>query len=184
VNQRDRSYARRPRASGLEAGVPKHAHQWSRPQLSAIIEAMTTPRLPIQPLTLYTECYGLALRRAARAVSRQYDEAFASVGLSSGQFSMLAALAHSSARIQDIAHMLDMDRTTVTAALKPLQRRKLVVVEVAEDDARVREVSITPEGLALLAQAIPLWKELQDALTTALGPRGAQGLRKQLSLLP
>jgi DNA-binding MarR family transcriptional regulator len=130
------------------------------------------------------ECFSFALRRAARAVSRQYDEALAPLGLNNGQFSMLALLsALGPLRIQKVAETLAMDRTTVTAALKPLQRRKLVRVDVAGDDARAREVVLTPAGEALLNEAMPLWRAQQERLKKMLSAKDAAALRAHLGRL-
>lgn len=130
------------------------------------------------------ECFSFALRRAARAVSRQYDEALAPVELNNGQFSMLALLSElGPLRIQKIAATLAMDRTTVTAALKPLQRRKLVRVDVARDDTRARDAVLTPAGKALLREAIPLWRVQQERLKKTLSAEDAEALRAYLGRL-
>src|SRR6476619_6102160 len=141
---------------------------------------MKPSRFTVEP----GECYSLALRRAARAVSRRYDEALAPLALNNGQFSMLVLLAGlGPVRIQKVAETLAMDRTTVTAALKPLQRRKLVRVHVAEDDARAREVVLTPAGEALLSEAMPLWRAQQERLKKLLSAKDAEALRAQLGRL-
>jgi DNA-binding MarR family transcriptional regulator len=141
---------------------------------------MKPSRFPVEP----GECYSLALRRAARAVSRRYDEALAPLALNNGQFSMLVLLAGlGPVRIQKVAETLAMDRTTVTAALKPLQRRKLVRVHVAEDDARAREVVLTPAGAALLSEAMPLWRVQQERLKKMLSVKDTEALRAHLERL-
>jgi DNA-binding MarR family transcriptional regulator len=76
-----------------------------------------------------------------------------------------------------------VDRTTVTAALKPLQRRKLVRVDVAGDDARAREAVLTPAGEALLCKAIPLWRVQQERMKKMLSVEDAEALRAQLGRL-
>jgi DNA-binding MarR family transcriptional regulator len=130
------------------------------------------------------ECNSLALRRAARAVSRRYDAALAPLALNNGQFSMLVLLAAlGPVRIQKVAETLAMDRTTVTAALKPLQRRKLVRVDVAADDARARDAVLTPAGEALLHEAMPLWREQQERLNKMLSAEDAEVLRTLLGRL-
>lgn len=131
-----------------------------------------------------SECLSLSLRRAARTVSRRYDEALAPVDLNNGQFSMMALVAGlGRARIQKLADLLAMDRTTVTAALKPLERRALVRIDVSQDDARVHEASLTEAGEALLRRAVPLWQAQQDVTESALSAEEAQVLREQLRRL-
>ena len=65
-------------------------------------------------------CLCLHAQRAARTLSRLFDEALRPVGLTSGQFSLLNALNRPDPpSIAPVARLLAMDRTTLTAALKP-----------------------------------------------------------------
>ncbi len=138
----------------------------------------------ILPLVPEGECFALALRRAARSISRRYDDAFAPLDLNNGQFSMLALIAgFGSVRIQTLADRLAMDRTTVTAALKPLQRRKLVRVDAGTDDARARDATLTREGERLLAKAIPIWQSKQDEIASRLSAADAKTMRRHLASL-
>ena len=62
-------------------------------------------------------------RRAARALSRTYDQALAGVGLKNTQFSVLYALSRTGpAPIGTLAEALVMERTTLTRNLRPLER--------------------------------------------------------------
>lgn len=137
------------------------------------------------PLAIRAACNCLAIRRAARSVARSYDEALRDLDLNNGQFSMLAAIAGlQPAGIQRIGEVLGMDRTTVTAALKPLQRRGMVEIEVAEDDQRGRAVRLTRVGAQLLDRAIPLWEAAQQEVARQLGgTEAADDFRRQLAAL-
>src|SRR6185369_15841336 len=96
-------------------------------------------------------CLCLHVQRAARSIARRFDEALRPVGLTNGQFSMLNALNRPDpARMGSVATLLAMDRTTLTAALKPLERRGLVEIEVDPDDRRGRVLSITSDGRSVL----------------------------------
>jgi DNA-binding MarR family transcriptional regulator len=110
-------------------------------------------------------CVCLHLQRAARAVARRFDEAFRPLGLTNGQFSLLMSLNRSgAATIGDVASLLAMDRTTLTAALKPLERRGLLRITVDADDRRIRRLVLTPSGRALLTTALPIWRSEQIAI--------------------
>jgi len=85
--------------------------------------------------------------------------------------------------MQALADPLAMDRTTVTAALKPLQRRGLVAIDVSITDLRGREVRLTARGGALLAKALPLWQEVQAAVTTAVPATESKGFGRHLAAL-
>src|SRR2546425_7369774 len=90
-------------------------------------------------------CMCLHMQRAARAVARRFDEALRPLGLTNGQFSLLMSLNRPEpATIGSVASLLAMDRTTLTAALKPLERRGLVRVTVDPADRRSRRLTLTP----------------------------------------
>ncbi len=137
------------------------------------------------PALVGATCYCLALRRAARGLARRYDEALRPLDLNNGQFAMLSSIAGlQPAAIPAIGELLGMDRTTVTAALKPLQRRGLVKVEVAEDDQRGRAVRLTRAGAELLNRALPFWQEAQREVARQLGGADVSAtLRRQLATL-
>src|SRR5579885_3431634 len=92
-------------------------------------------------------CLCLHLQRAARAVARRFDAALRPLGLTAGQFSLLMSLNRPDPpTIGSVATLLAMDRTTLTANLKPLERRGLLQVAVDEADRRGRRLSLTPAG--------------------------------------
>ena len=124
---------------------------------------------PLDPRTFAASCLCLAVRRAARVVGRRYDEAFRDLGINNGQFTILMVVsADRSITMGRIAEELAMDRTTLTAALKPLERDGLVRTTTDPADRRARLISITAEGRALLEQAVPRWQEAQaELLATA-----------------
>lgn len=131
-------------------------------------------------------CLCLHAQRAARALARRFDAALAPFELTNGQFSLLMALNRPEApRMSGIAVLLAMDRTTLTAAVKPLERRKLIRVSVDAQDRRGRRLSLTAKGKALIARAYPVWERAHAELDTQLADpeRTRQDLRK-LSLQP
>src|ERR1700730_13924943 len=83
-------------------------------------------------------CLCLHVQRAARALARRFDEALRSVGLTNGQFSLMMSLNRPEPpAMAAVASLLAMDRTTLTAALKPLERRGLVRVTSDPTDRRI-----------------------------------------------
>jgi len=128
-------------------------------------------------------CLCLHVQRSARALARRFDDAFRPLKLTSGQFSLLMSLNRPEPpSIGDVATLLAMDRTTLTAALKPLARRKLVTIAVDKADRRSRRLSLTKSGRALLNAAVPLWKQTHAELESLL-PRGGDALRRDLEAL-
>lgn len=105
-------------------------------------------------------CLCLHVQRAARSLARLFDEAFRPVGLTNGQFSLLMSLNRPRpARMREVASLLAMDRTTLTAALKTLERRGLLAVDVDPEDRRGRLLTLTDTGRETLVRAVPIWRE-------------------------
>jgi DNA-binding MarR family transcriptional regulator len=129
-------------------------------------------------------CLCLHLQRAARALARRFDEAFRPLGLTSGQYSLMMSLNRPEPpSIGSVASLLAMDRTTLTAALKPLQRRGLVTVMIDADDRRSRRLKLTGAGRALLARAVPVWRRTHAEMERVLPRAGADRLRRDLLAL-
>src|ERR1700675_964635 len=107
-------------------------------------------------------CMCLHVQRAARAVARRFDEALRPLDLTSGQFSLLMSLNRAEPpSIGPVSAMLAMDRTTLNANLKPLERRGLLTVSVDDADRRSRRLALTAAGRSLLVRALPVWKRTQ-----------------------
>ena len=118
-------------------------------------------------------CMCLHLQRAARAVARRFDEAFRPLGLTNGQFSILMSLNRPEPPVMgDVASLLALDRTTLTANLKPLERRNLVEIAPDPDDKRSRRLKLTPAGEELLAQAFPVWRATHAELDRLVSDPG------------
>ncbi|HEX2150790.1 MAG TPA: MarR family transcriptional regulator [Stellaceae bacterium] len=129
-------------------------------------------------------CLCLHLQRAARAVARQFDEALRPLGLTNGQFSLLMSLNRAEPpTIGKVAALLAMDRTTLTANLKPLERRGLVAVRIDTADRRSRRLMLTGDGRDLLAEALPVWRRKHLAIEQLLAGADADALRAELRAL-
>jgi DNA-binding MarR family transcriptional regulator len=129
-------------------------------------------------------CLCLHLQRAARAVARRFDEALRPLGLTSGQFSLLMSLNRPEPpTIGSVAALLAMDRTTLTANLKPLERRGLVVITVDPGDRRHRRLVLTRDGRERLIAALPLWEAEHRAVDESLGGADPDRLRAALRRL-
>jgi DNA-binding MarR family transcriptional regulator len=129
-------------------------------------------------------CLCLHVQRAARALARRFDEALRPIGLTNGQFSLLMSLNRPEPPgIAAVAGLLAMDRTTLTAALKPLERRGLVSVARDPSDRRGRQLSLTREGEALLDSAMPVWEQTHRDVEAQLKDVDPDRLRSSLRSL-
>ncbi len=129
-------------------------------------------------------CLCLHAQRAARAVARHFDEALRPAGLTNQQFSLLMALNRPEPPpMGPVAKLLGMDRTTLTAALKPLVRRRLVRVERSPADSRTRLLALTGAGEQTLAAAVPIWRKTHAAIESKLDGFNPDALRGALAVV-
>jgi len=129
-------------------------------------------------------CLCLHVQRAARALARRFDDALRPLELTNGQFSLLMSLNRPEPRsIGSAAELLAMDRTTLTAALKPLERRGLLKVTVDREDRRSRLLVLTPAGRALLRRAYPVWRQTHAATERQIDACPPEELRAALRAL-
>jgi DNA-binding MarR family transcriptional regulator len=130
-------------------------------------------------------CY--KMRKAARAVTKLYEEVLRPIGLRATQFSLLMATrVMGPVTVGKLAQVTVMDRTTLTRNLQVLERRGVITIKPGED-RREREVNLTAAGMEVLTKALPLWEEAQDRVKKALGEEKMgnlmDGLSEMISLL-
>lgn len=129
-------------------------------------------------------CLCLHAQRAARTLARRFDEALRPVGLTSGQFSLLMSLNRPEPPpLGPVARLLAMDRTTLTAALKPLERAGLVLVEPNPADRRSRVLALTDKGRETLAAAVPIWRKTHKDVEAVVPLVDCDDLRWTLNAL-
>ena len=114
-------------------------------------------------------CACFNLRRAARLVTKRFDDAFRDFGLKATQLSVLMAIYYAPHRpLSRLARMLGIDRTSLTRNLKILQGKGLVLVKDG-DDKRERRIGVTSEGERMLREVFPIWRKVQSEVEEALG---------------
>src|SRR3954465_1202125 len=130
------------------------------------------------------QCLCLHTQRTARVLARYFDEALRPAERTNRQFSLLMSLNRPEMpSIGSVASLLATDRTTLTAALKPLERRGLIKVVVQADDKRRRLLKLTSNGRQLLTRAVPLWRDAHAKAEAVLGESKADILRGNLEAL-
>jgi DNA-binding MarR family transcriptional regulator len=109
------------------------------------------------------------MRKVMRAVTQYYDRYLEQSGIRSTQFTLLVALASTSAKtLTEIAESLVMDRTTLTRNLKPLANMELIAT-VQTVDKRSKAYILTDKGKALVQTCVPLWQEAQNSVIKGIG---------------
>ena len=141
--------------------------------------------LPYETTLLVRDCcLCLHVQRAARSLARRFDEVLRPFNLTNGQFSLLMSLNRPEPpAMGPVASLLAMDRTTLTAALKPLERRGLVKVSQDPSDRRSRILSLTSKGHKLLIRAVPVWEHAHHEVERLLSNGDQNELRRSLRAL-
>lgn len=127
-----------------------------------------------------TGCTCARLRRLTRRITALYDRELAATGLRLTQYSLLSNLRRSGGKtgltLSELAVAMDMDRTTLSRNLHPLQKQQLVTVGLDKTDGRVRRVAITHKGSKAFDAAEPLWAVAQASVTATLGEQNVHAL--------
>jgi DNA-binding MarR family transcriptional regulator len=106
------------------------------------------------------------------------------IGLTNQQFSLLMALNQPEPpSMAPVARLLAMDRTTLTAALKPLEKRGLVDLDPDPKDRRSRRLQLTQAGHAALLSALPVWRQAHADVEAAMPKFDMEELRAALLAL-
>jgi DNA-binding MarR family transcriptional regulator len=131
-------------------------------------------------------CPALRVRAASRVLARLYDDALREIGLEMSQLPVLAAVAISGERglkVTELARALVMDRTSVTRAIRPLERLGLLRVARSPDDARSKIIVLTRAGERALRDAYPRWRRTTRRIRAVLGAARIEALGAELSAL-
>lgn len=125
----------------------------------------------------YCTCEGL--RRLTRRMTSVYDRHLAEVGLTVGQYSLLVNIDAETLALSRLARRTATDRTTLTRSLAPLIKAGWVAV-VPGDDARTRQVRLTPAGRYTVKTAHAVWQRAQDQINAALRPKRVEALHDMI----
>ncbi len=149
------------------------------------VTKLATEKVPFETTLLVRDCcLCLHVQRAARSLARRFDEALRPFGLTNGQFSLLMSLNRlEPPAMAPIASLLAMDRTTLTAALKPLERRGLVRILPDPADRRGRILKLTDAAHVLLLRAMPVWQRIHEEVEQLIPDQNLDELRRSLLAL-
>lgn len=121
---------------------------------------------------LPSPCACTTLRKASRAITRFYDEALETAGVTATQFAVMRAVERQgTVTMSHVAKTLVMDRTSFYRAVMPLVRDRLLRYARSTGDARAKCLAITPKGRARMAAAAKAWEDAQDRMVSRIGPQ-------------
>lgn len=116
-------------------------------------------------------CPRPAVKALSNAIEDRYAAAFAEVGITIPQFTVLSAIGYAGeTSVTGLMRYVARDQTTLSRAVDRLRRRGWVTVTRLADDRRVHRVRVTAEGAAVLDRAMDAWDRVRADLDALLGP--------------
>ena len=132
----------------------------------------------IWALDMSSPCYCKNLRDFTRKMTAIYDAELDAYGINIAQYSLMRLVINNNpvslTRLGDIA---GLDRSTVGRNVTVLARQGWVQVDRDGMDKRQHQVSITPEGEALIRDAFPSWQRCQHIIEERLGADNVMALQ-------
>ncbi|MDP3817495.1 MAG: MarR family winged helix-turn-helix transcriptional regulator [Methylotenera sp.] len=114
-------------------------------------------------------CTNLKARQFARALTRLFDTELAKSGLKATQFSLLAKIYNGGpVSPSNLALRMELDKSSLTRNLRPLQEAGLVIQDVGSD-ARNRLISLTQAGRDKYTEANLHWNAAEKTIGELLG---------------
>ena len=117
--------------------------------------------------------------RAARVITRQYDQALSDNGITITQFTLLVVIGQRRPEsLAVVADGLDIDRSTLSRNIAKLREGGLL--EKSGMEGRAQRLNLTAKGLATLQAVYPKWREVQDRIEAKLGDVGLSKVHASL----
>ncbi|NEP18239.1 MAG: winged helix-turn-helix transcriptional regulator [Leptolyngbya sp. SIO4C1] len=129
-----------------------------------------TPKQIAQQMT--QSCIARRLRQINRQVTRLYDDALRSHGVTINQLNVLAVIV-SQGQIQpgQLGRLLGMEKSTVSRTVERMVKRGWLEVGPGKD-GRTQRLQATPAGRQLIAQTAQTWDTLQATVLASLTQTG------------
>jgi DNA-binding MarR family transcriptional regulator len=123
-------------------------------------------------------CVAARTLRAARVVTRQYDQALAEHGITITQFTLMVAIGrHRPHSLTKLAEGLDIERSTLSRNIAKLRAGGFVETKAV---GRSQELSLTEKGAAILKDVYPKWRDVQTSIEEKLGDPALARMREAL----
>lgn len=124
----------------------------------------------------------MALRRAARAVTRLYDHRLTPKGLTTTQYAILGTLLKKGdLALTELADQLGMDRTSLYRTIAPVEHAGLV--SILSGRGRAKTVHLTDAGRAARELARDEWAKAQEQVLSEMPEDQWNDLLKSLNKL-
>lgn len=134
----------------------------------------------IRALDMNSPCYCKNLRDFTRKMTAIYDNELAPYDINIAQYSlMMLVINNNPVSLTRLGEIAGLDRSTVGRNVAVLVRQGWLQIDRDGDDKRQQQVSINPEGKALISQALPAWQRCQHIIEERLGADSV-GLLQQI----
>ena len=126
----------------------------------------------------------MSLLRAREAVMRQFRPSLREHGLTEQQWRILRALAAiEAAEVTELARTAFLLGPSLSRILRDLEARNLIERKTAKADQRRSMVSISKEGVKLMASVAPTSEAIYAEITSRFGARKLAELQDMLGVL-
>ena len=114
-------------------------------------------------------CIATRVRQLSRIITRVYDDAMRSHGITASQFTLLTQLAQQDGiTAAEIGLSLDIEKSTLSRNLKRLLALGHIIMDPPAG-RRGRGLHLTPKGQAVIKEAYPVWQAAQRRATDVMG---------------
>ncbi|MDH5717949.1 MAG: MarR family winged helix-turn-helix transcriptional regulator [Spirochaetia bacterium] len=128
-------------------------------------------------------CVNQNLKKISRTIELMYNRKLKIQDITNNQFSILCYIAYyDKITMGLLANKLFMDRTTLSKNLKPLLRKKYIIV-TSTDDRRKKNLNLTNKGTVVINKSIHLWVRAQNEIYKKYGKKEIHNLLKILNQL-
>jgi DNA-binding MarR family transcriptional regulator len=124
---------------------------------------------------------GRLVKHAHISLRRELEERLRETGLTHAQWSALTVIRwHGGISPSELEHILLVERPSVTSLINGMEKRGLVIRKARPDDARYRQLFLTPEGERLADETASFTREIESRIREAMGERDFAELRRLL----
>lgn len=112
---------------------------------------------------------GFLVRLAQLRVFEDYFEALGRYRMRPGEFSVLVVIGNNPGIRQGVlAQTLRIKRAHITKVIRKLEDRDLVTRRIPDEDRRVVELSLTPDGQSFVAERAEMMRAFDDAVPSGM----------------
>ncbi len=129
---------------------------------------------PAEASQLNRACIADKIRLLNRVITKLYDDALSSVGITTSQMNILVVVAkYGEATPGEVGEWLHMEKSTISRNSRRLVSNGWLEV-VPEARGRGHRLRLTPEGAEVLDAGLPLWEQAQCKAKSMLGDSGVE----------